>query len=94
MYLLLKKRLILLDWGDDMESVLLFMEQWWWIGLVITVLSFGGLWHYDYRRRQRKEFVLITLGCLMTSLLIATYIFSIIASLFSIAGFFLRYRHH
>jgi uncharacterized membrane protein len=78
-----------------MEQFLTFAEQWWWTGLIPVLIGvILHFWHRHYQRTHvESQFVVVT-GCAIASIMLISYLVTIVAGLFSILGFFLNQFHH
>lgn len=74
-----------------MEQLTEFAAQWWWAGLIPAALFFvWRMWHrWYYKDRVESQCVIIG-GLTIGTIMLISYIISIIAGLFSIIGFFSR----
>lgn len=75
-----------------MEQLLTFAQQWWWVGLIPSIIGvIIYLWNRHYQKTHVESQFVLT-GCAMGTIVLVYYIVCIIAGLFSILGFFLH-RH-
>lgn len=74
-----------------MDQLLVFAQQWWWAGLIPSLIAvILYFWYRHYRKTHVESQCVVTLGCSMATIMLIYYIVCIVAGLFSILGVILK----
>jgi len=74
-----------------MDQLLVFAQQWWWAGLIPSLIGvILYFWYRHYQKTHVESQCVVTLGCSMATIMLIYYIVCIVAGLFSILGFFVK----